>query len=274
MSARSSTSRPAAFAVMGSSPQLGDAAYLLRWIRRKGLMSFSRRDAHYENKSRFRTVEDLEEPLRLLQVHGYIRMEEDPPCPGRARRRPSQRYLVKPMTPLCTRTLADPVAHQPVLEREDSARGLTPPLSVVLPDDPRVRDLLALGDQHAPWPVPTWSSCTPMGRCLHQGQRFATLPAAGFCGFAGSSVDAQSPLGESLPCRWPMGTAVGASGEAEGTSPHVLLSFVGRRRSLGAEQTRGVPPAVAGVLGSGTSERMKLRRDGLIAPSQPSRGRH
>lgn len=85
----------AAFDAMGADPTLDDARVLLTWIERTGASEFSKRDLHQGVRSaRFQKATSVEEPLRLLEAHEYVRRLPDPPSSGG--RRPSPRYLVNP----------------------------------------------------------------------------------------------------------------------------------------------------------------------------------
>ena len=62
-----------AFGVMGTSPRIAAAKFLLRWIQNNNLKQFSQRDAHQGTKGRFRTAEEVIPVLNLLQENNYIR---------------------------------------------------------------------------------------------------------------------------------------------------------------------------------------------------------
>jgi len=67
----------AAYAEMGADPKIEAAQYLLRWIEREvqttGKMTFTKRDIHRGCRGRFKTVNELEPALLLLEDHGYLR---------------------------------------------------------------------------------------------------------------------------------------------------------------------------------------------------------
>lgn len=67
------------------NPDLSDARYLVRWIRRHGLTEFARRDAHRAGQQRFAFVDDLDGPLKLLTKRGYIRPKPNEPADGPGR---------------------------------------------------------------------------------------------------------------------------------------------------------------------------------------------
>jgi hypothetical protein len=83
----------AAYAEMGTDPTVEEAKYVLRWIERKGLETFTKREAFEGTKGRFRRVTALEPALDLLVAHGYIREAESPERKGPGRK-PSVRYEV------------------------------------------------------------------------------------------------------------------------------------------------------------------------------------
>jgi replicative DNA helicase len=86
----------AAYAEMGADPQIENAKRLLRWIEKADQSSFTKREAHQNNKGRFKKVTDIEPALELLEAHGYIRARIDhaDPRPGR---KPSQIFDVNPI---------------------------------------------------------------------------------------------------------------------------------------------------------------------------------
>jgi len=72
-----------------------DARYLLRWIERHGLRTFSKRDAHQHGKRRFSKADALDAALGELIARGYIRpLPTEAPRPGRPA---SPRYEVNPV---------------------------------------------------------------------------------------------------------------------------------------------------------------------------------
>jgi hypothetical protein len=75
----------AAFAEMGTDPEVESAKFVLGWIEKKGIELFSKRDVFEGTKSRFKRVKALEPALELLVEHGYIREKE-----GRDGRRPGR----------------------------------------------------------------------------------------------------------------------------------------------------------------------------------------
>lgn len=85
----------AADAEMGADPTVEEAKHVLRWIERKGIEAFTKREAFEGTKGRFGRVTALEPALNLLAAHGYIREEGRPAREGPGRK-PSERYAVNP----------------------------------------------------------------------------------------------------------------------------------------------------------------------------------
>jgi hypothetical protein len=87
-----------AFAELGADPQIEDARQLLRAIERHGThdaVVFTKRTLFEWAKGRFKRVEDLDAPLRLIIAHGYIREQESETRPGPGRK-PSPTYETNP----------------------------------------------------------------------------------------------------------------------------------------------------------------------------------
>lgn len=63
----------AANAEMGADPTIEDAKHILKWLTVKGTTSISGRDLLQGVKGKFKSMDRLSEPLRLLIQHGYIR---------------------------------------------------------------------------------------------------------------------------------------------------------------------------------------------------------
>ena len=87
----------AAFAEMGTDPEVESAKFVLGWIEKKGIEHFSTRDAFEGTKSRFKRVKALEPALELLVEHGYIRREREDRDRRGPGRRPSPVYEVNPL---------------------------------------------------------------------------------------------------------------------------------------------------------------------------------
>jgi replicative DNA helicase len=86
----------AAFAEMGADPQVENARRLLRWIEHDRVKVFTRRDAHQAHRARFKTVDEIDPVLDLLESHGYIRPQTQMDQEMRRGRKPSQSYEVNP----------------------------------------------------------------------------------------------------------------------------------------------------------------------------------
>ncbi|MHB1424605.1 MAG: DUF3987 domain-containing protein [Gemmataceae bacterium] len=80
---------------MAAATQVAETRRVLNWIVSNRLQRFQKRDAYQANKGTFKTVDELEAALTLLQKHGYI--HPVPPIdrsgPGR---KPSPEYEVNP----------------------------------------------------------------------------------------------------------------------------------------------------------------------------------
>ncbi|MGE0709331.1 MAG: YfjI family protein [Planctomycetota bacterium] len=63
----------AAHGQMGEDPALAGARHILGWVITKALRRFSQRDLFEGTKGLFQRVANLQEPLRLLEEHGYLR---------------------------------------------------------------------------------------------------------------------------------------------------------------------------------------------------------
>ncbi|HEV7149031.1 MAG TPA: DUF3987 domain-containing protein [Pedococcus sp.] len=86
-----------AFDEMRVDPAVADAEYLLGVLRGLNADKVSRRDLHAaSSRSRFATTKDLQEPLRLLEEHGYLHPLPVPPTKGRGRP-PSPTWLIHPV---------------------------------------------------------------------------------------------------------------------------------------------------------------------------------
>lgn len=85
----------AAFAQMGADPAVDGAKYILKWLARQGFSSLTKRGIFNGTRGRFKKVENLEGPLRVLIEHGYIRLMEQGKASG-AGRKPSPVYSLNP----------------------------------------------------------------------------------------------------------------------------------------------------------------------------------
>lgn len=113
----------AAFDTMGADPDLGDARTLLAWLERTQPERFTVRELFRAlPRSRFTRVTDLDPALDLLEQHGYIRRQPDPPRTGPGRP-PSPTYTLHP--DICgtgaqpPRTTPDTRQPQPITQPEE-----------------------------------------------------------------------------------------------------------------------------------------------------------
>ncbi|MGH3322229.1 MAG: YfjI family protein [Streptosporangiaceae bacterium] len=85
-----------AFDAMGADPDLDAACAVHAWLERTRPEQFTVRELFTAlPRSRFRKVTDLEQPLALLEQHGWIRRQPEPPRNGPGRP-PSPAYAVHP----------------------------------------------------------------------------------------------------------------------------------------------------------------------------------
>ena len=84
-----------AFDMMGADPVAGLSRYVLAWILRNDVTSFTRREAYMPLRARFKQPAELDPPLDLLIEHDIIRRRPDPPRTGRGRL-PSPTFDVNP----------------------------------------------------------------------------------------------------------------------------------------------------------------------------------
>jgi hypothetical protein len=87
----------AAYGAMGADPDVAGADHLLGWLERSPRESFTKRDAHQENRGRFQHADDVGPALGLLEEHGYIRALADEKTEKRPGRKPSPTYEVNPL---------------------------------------------------------------------------------------------------------------------------------------------------------------------------------
>jgi replicative DNA helicase len=86
----------AAFNLIGENEGIEKARVILNWIERKKPARFTRNElAKGVSRAQFTTVTLLDEPLELLENHGYIRREAEPERRGKGRP-PSAAYEVHP----------------------------------------------------------------------------------------------------------------------------------------------------------------------------------
>jgi replicative DNA helicase len=85
----------AAFAEMGADANVENAKRILRWIEKSAALTFTRREAHQAHRARFKTVDEIDPALDLLESHNYIRAQIDT-SDKRPGRKASQTYDVNP----------------------------------------------------------------------------------------------------------------------------------------------------------------------------------
>jgi replicative DNA helicase len=86
----------AAFDHMGADPMHGNARAVLAWLQRSHSERFTVREAFTAlPRSKFHAVADLQAALDILEEHGWIQRQPDPPRSGPGRR-PSPTYLTHP----------------------------------------------------------------------------------------------------------------------------------------------------------------------------------
>lgn len=85
-----------AFAEMGADGNIENAKRVLRWIEKTATREFTRRDAHQAHRSRFKTVDEIDPALDLLESHNYIRPLIEAGDNRRPGRKASQGYAVNP----------------------------------------------------------------------------------------------------------------------------------------------------------------------------------
>jgi len=85
----------AAFGLMGAKSGIESSQRVLEWIRWTRQEMFSKRDAFEKLKGRFLKAKQLDEPLQLLEEHGYIRSQESARRTGGGRN-PSPVFEVNP----------------------------------------------------------------------------------------------------------------------------------------------------------------------------------
>jgi len=85
----------ASFEVMGTDESFDAAKTLWNWIERKQLDQFIERDCFNDLRFRFKKVDELRLPLKLLEERNYLQiLEAERKGPGR---KPSPLILVNPV---------------------------------------------------------------------------------------------------------------------------------------------------------------------------------
>lgn len=85
----------AAFSLMGADPVVADARYLIAWFRDKQVESMSARDLFTETKGRFKKMDIIKPALELLELYGYLRIEDTERSAGPGRN-PSPTLRINP----------------------------------------------------------------------------------------------------------------------------------------------------------------------------------
>lgn len=120
----------AAHAMMGAQDETpaDDAQYVLRWIKRRHLTSFTKRDAQQHGKRRFPKADDVDEALAELVRRGYLRPQAiEPPRPGRP---PSPAFEFNPAvfegrtTEVCSRNSQNSEFPTPITSSGNIENGL------------------------------------------------------------------------------------------------------------------------------------------------------
>lgn len=122
----------AAYAEMGADPQIESAKHLLRWIERDGVESFTKREAHFSNRGRFKKVTELEPALELLEAHGYIRTVARAAEPGKVGRKQSQLFEVNPLIPVLNKMNTMNKINPETSSSVHSVHSVQPPKSSVV----------------------------------------------------------------------------------------------------------------------------------------------
>ena len=82
-------------AAMDADPNAATAARVVRWVVRRGLDTFTRRDVYMANRGTFKTPDDVDPVLNLLVQLGYVRpVRMELPTRGRPA---SPRYEINPL---------------------------------------------------------------------------------------------------------------------------------------------------------------------------------
>jgi len=85
----------AAYAQMGTDPDVEAARHVLTWLTAQGTTTFTKRELYQATKGRFKKVAALQPALTILTEHGYIRPKASAPHPGPGRK-PSEAFEVNP----------------------------------------------------------------------------------------------------------------------------------------------------------------------------------
>ncbi|AKN32582.1 hypothetical protein Ccar_17700 [Clostridium carboxidivorans P7] len=86
----------AAFGMIGMDKKTKDAKLILKFIKKKGLSEFTKRDIQKGNRTKFRSVKDVELALELLIENNFIIEEEKTVIHSSRGRKPQNKYIVNP----------------------------------------------------------------------------------------------------------------------------------------------------------------------------------
>jgi hypothetical protein len=136
------THAQAAFALMGTDPEIENARQLLSWIRSFKISRFTKRDAWQATRGRFKKASELDPPLSLLVEHGYLAEDPQPDRPGQGRK-PSPAFTVSATQWDCQRRGAS--------SQTTRSPGRQPSTSMVAPS--------AVGPAGGDSPVPRCQRC-------------------------------------------------------------------------------------------------------------------
>lgn len=67
-----------AFGLMGTDAAVGDAEYILRWLKGREVSRIQKKEVFRSLRGRFRKAADMDEPLKLLMEFGWLREVKEP----------------------------------------------------------------------------------------------------------------------------------------------------------------------------------------------------
>jgi hypothetical protein len=85
----------AAYAEFGADPEIESAKQVLRWIRREGAETFTKRDVHVAHRARFSKADLIDPVLTILEEHGFI-LKMNTEAKNKPGRNASPTYRVHP----------------------------------------------------------------------------------------------------------------------------------------------------------------------------------
>lgn len=83
----------AAFGIMDTDTAVGNAEFILRWLKGRGMMRVQKKDLFRGLRSRFHKAAALDEPIRLLVEYGWLRESREP---AEGTHKPKTFYEVNP----------------------------------------------------------------------------------------------------------------------------------------------------------------------------------